>query len=165
MWDLLWTKWYGGRYSSSTSVCLATDCSILIIKGWCNSQCIAYLPRAFGLTPGLESSHHCKNLVFWDVTPCGSCKNRRFSKAYRLLLQGENNQRNRNNVSINMNCSTLRRLIHNFTYFNVEGRLLKQSKYTTASRHDLDRLCSPVVIVPGYRSRSSVFDAWRYQIF
>jgi hypothetical protein len=33
-----------------------------------------------------------KNVVFWDVTPCGSCKNRRFGETFRLLLQGENNQ-------------------------------------------------------------------------
>jgi hypothetical protein len=27
---------------------------------------------------------HKKNGVFWDVTPCGSCKNRRFGGTYRL---------------------------------------------------------------------------------
>jgi hypothetical protein len=26
-----------------------------------------------------------KNGVFWDVTPCGSCKNRRFGGTYRIL--------------------------------------------------------------------------------
>jgi hypothetical protein len=25
-----------------------------------------------------------KNVVFWDVTPCGSCKNRRFGGTCRL---------------------------------------------------------------------------------
>jgi hypothetical protein len=25
-----------------------------------------------------------KNGVFWDVTPCGCCKNRRFGGTYRL---------------------------------------------------------------------------------
>jgi hypothetical protein len=29
-----------------------------------------------------------KNAVFWDVTPCDSCKNRRFGGTYRLHLQG-----------------------------------------------------------------------------
>jgi hypothetical protein len=33
-----------------------------------------------------------KNAVFWDVTPCGSCKNRRFKGIYRLLLQGDMNR-------------------------------------------------------------------------
>jgi hypothetical protein len=33
-----------------------------------------------------------KNDVFWDVTPCGSCKNRRFGGTYRLHHQGDNNR-------------------------------------------------------------------------
>jgi hypothetical protein len=32
-----------------------------------------------------------KNGVFWDVTPCGSCKNRRFRGTWRLLYQGDKN--------------------------------------------------------------------------
>jgi hypothetical protein len=31
-----------------------------------------------------------KNDVFWDVTPCGSCKNRRFGGTYRRLHQDDN---------------------------------------------------------------------------
>jgi hypothetical protein len=37
-----------------------------------------------------------KNAVFWDVTPCGSCKNRRFGGTYYLHHYGEKNQRARN---------------------------------------------------------------------
>jgi hypothetical protein len=33
-----------------------------------------------------------KNGVFWDVTPCGSCKNRRFGGIWLLLHQGDKNQ-------------------------------------------------------------------------
>jgi hypothetical protein len=33
-----------------------------------------------------------KNGVFWDVTPCGSCKNRRFGGTWRLLDQGDKNR-------------------------------------------------------------------------
>jgi hypothetical protein len=33
-----------------------------------------------------------KNGVFWDVTPCGFCKNQRFGGTHRLLLQGDKNQ-------------------------------------------------------------------------
>jgi hypothetical protein len=29
-----------------------------------------------------------KNAVFWDVTPCRSCVNRRFGGTYRFHLQG-----------------------------------------------------------------------------
>jgi hypothetical protein len=32
-----------------------------------------------------------KNDGFWDVTPCGSCKNRRFGGTWRLLHQGDKN--------------------------------------------------------------------------
>jgi hypothetical protein len=42
-----------------------------------------------------------KNGVFWDVTPCGSCKNRRFGRTWRLLHQGDKNRRTRNNTSYN----------------------------------------------------------------
>jgi hypothetical protein len=42
-----------------------------------------------------------KNGVFWVVTPCGSCKNRRFGGTYRLHHQSEKNQQGRNNVGSN----------------------------------------------------------------
>jgi hypothetical protein len=32
-----------------------------------------------------------KNGVFWGVTPCGSCSNRRFGGTWRLLHQGDKN--------------------------------------------------------------------------
>jgi hypothetical protein len=34
-----------------------------------------------------------KNAVFWDVTPCGSSKNRRLGVTYRLHQQGDKNLR------------------------------------------------------------------------
>jgi hypothetical protein len=39
-----------------------------------------------------------KNAVFWDVTTCGSFKNRSFEGSFRQHPQGEKNQRARNNV-------------------------------------------------------------------
>jgi hypothetical protein len=33
-----------------------------------------------------------KNCVFWDVTPCGSCKNRRCGGTQRLPHQGDQNR-------------------------------------------------------------------------
>jgi hypothetical protein len=33
-----------------------------------------------------------KNGVFWVVTPCGACKNRRFGGTWRLLHQGDKNR-------------------------------------------------------------------------
>jgi hypothetical protein len=43
-----------------------------------------------------------KNAIFWDVTQCGSCKNRRFGGTYRLHHQGDKNRPTRNNVSSNV---------------------------------------------------------------
>jgi hypothetical protein len=40
-----------------------------------------------------------KNFVFWDVTPCGSCKNRRFGEMHRPHNQGDKNRLARNNVN------------------------------------------------------------------
>jgi hypothetical protein len=37
-----------------------------------------------------------ENAVFWDIMPCGSCKNRRFGVSYHLHHQGDKNQRTRN---------------------------------------------------------------------
>jgi hypothetical protein len=30
-----------------------------------------------------KTTHNLKNGVFWDVMPCGSCKNRRFGGTYK----------------------------------------------------------------------------------
>jgi hypothetical protein len=40
-----------------------------------------------------------KNVVFWDVTPCGGCLNRRFGGAWRLHHQGDKNREAKKNVS------------------------------------------------------------------
>jgi hypothetical protein len=42
-----------------------------------------------------------KCALFWDVTPCWSCNNRRFGETYHLL-QSDNSRRTMNNVSINL---------------------------------------------------------------
>jgi hypothetical protein len=39
-----------------------------------------------------ETNNSMKNGVFWVVTPCGSCKNRRFGGTWRLLHQGDKNR-------------------------------------------------------------------------
>jgi hypothetical protein len=47
----------------------------------------------------LKCSATKKNGVFWDVTPCGSCKNRRHRYTYRLHHQSDKDWRARSNVS------------------------------------------------------------------
>jgi hypothetical protein len=39
----------------------------------------------------IEEETALKNGVFWVVTPCGSCKNRRVGGTWRLLHQGDKN--------------------------------------------------------------------------
>jgi hypothetical protein len=39
-----------------------------------------------------------KKAVFWDATPCGSCKNSRFGGTYRLHHQGGKNVREKCSV-------------------------------------------------------------------
>jgi hypothetical protein len=41
-----------------------------------------------------------KNDVFWDVTSCGSYKNRSFGGTYRLLHQVDKNRLTRKSVSL-----------------------------------------------------------------
>jgi hypothetical protein len=42
-----------------------------------------------------------KNAVFWEVTPCGSCKYRSLGGTYRLHNQGDRNRRSRKGVRSN----------------------------------------------------------------
>jgi hypothetical protein len=65
-----------------------------------------------------------KDAVFWDVTPCGSCKNRRFEGTYGFHNQCDKNRRARNNIAVTSNRRTLRRNTVNcegIIYGLVEG--------------------------------------------
>jgi hypothetical protein len=55
----------------------------------------------------IEFHNDTKNIVVLDVSPCGSCKNRRIGGACRLHYQDDNNRRPGSSVSIR-NRSTLR---------------------------------------------------------
>jgi hypothetical protein len=66
------------RQSSSICRTLGECRSIYIYVARCTSVIFEVFTRAT-----------MKNGVFWDVTPCGSCKNRRFGGTLRLLHQGE----------------------------------------------------------------------------
>jgi hypothetical protein len=48
-----------------------------------------------------------KNAVFWDVAPCGSCKNRYFGVMYRLHHQDEKNRKPGTTLAVTANCSVL----------------------------------------------------------
>jgi hypothetical protein len=47
-----------------------------------------------------------KNAVFWDVMPCGSCRNRRFGGTYRLHLPGEKNHLTKTTLAVASDRST-----------------------------------------------------------
>jgi hypothetical protein len=55
---------------------------------------------ALFLRAGIFTAVTMKYAVFWNVTPCGSCKNRCFGGTYRLHHQGDKNRR-AGNVSSN----------------------------------------------------------------
>jgi hypothetical protein len=44
-----------------------------------------------------------KNAFFWDVTPCGSCKNTRFGGTWWLHHQGDKNRWTNKNVNLTSN--------------------------------------------------------------
>jgi hypothetical protein len=50
-------------------------------------------PNKFYLRFEVSTAVTIKNTVFWDVTSCDSCKNRRFGETYRLKHHDEENQR------------------------------------------------------------------------
>jgi hypothetical protein len=48
-----------------------------------------------------KHSHDMKSIVFWNVTPLGSSKNRRFGRTYSFHHHVGKNRRDRNSVSSN----------------------------------------------------------------
>jgi hypothetical protein len=63
------------------------------------------------VTSEVFTAVNMKNVVFWDISPCGSCRNRRFVRTYRLYPPGENIQRTKNTLARASDCSTLRSIV------------------------------------------------------
>jgi hypothetical protein len=72
-----------------------------------------------------------KNDDFWDFTPCGSYKNRRFGGTYLLLHQGDKNQWTRNNANVVPSSLIL------VTLMREALRSSETSILTRASRHNI----------------------------
>jgi hypothetical protein len=68
---------YGGSASKHTHISLTRSCALIGPDSVRFEVCTAVT---------------MKNGVFWVVTPCSSCKNRRFGGTWRLLHQGERNR-------------------------------------------------------------------------
>jgi hypothetical protein len=75
-----------------------------------------------------------KNVVFWDVTPCGCCMNRRFGGTYRFHHQGDKNRRGRKMLAASSNRSTGNYETIVIPYCNPTGTATKmKAKETLAS--------------------------------
>jgi hypothetical protein len=71
------------------------------------------------------------------MSPCGSCKNRRFKGTYRLHLQCENNQSTRNTSAVDSDCSRLGRnkcVVWLLVTANVPGSLILVTLMMEATR-------------------------------
>jgi hypothetical protein len=82
---------------------LCRVCSKIFDAAWRFVYCIAQLDSgqlSFTVRP-MRNKCPVKNSVFWVVTPCGSCKNRRFGGTWLLLHQVDKNRCTRNNTSCN----------------------------------------------------------------
>jgi hypothetical protein len=55
----------------------------LVMNHSLNSNLISYKP----VSSCRNLQRLLKNTVFWNVTPCGSCKNRRFGGTWRLIME------------------------------------------------------------------------------
>jgi hypothetical protein len=68
-----------------------------------------------------------KTTIFWDMTLCGSCENRRFGGRCRLHHQGERNQLAKNNISNSQHCGEnlksyrMKVLFRNVSWVQTEG--------------------------------------------
>jgi hypothetical protein len=67
----------------------------------CVCVCVCVWGGAANDADLIVTKAHVKNGVFWDVEPCGSCKNRRFGGSQRLYHEGDKKHWARNNVSSN----------------------------------------------------------------
>jgi hypothetical protein len=56
------------------------------------------------MMPRIKRPNESKNGVFWVVTPCGSCKNRRFGGTWHLLHQGDKKTILNHNIDPKQKC-------------------------------------------------------------
>jgi hypothetical protein len=87
-----------------------------------------------------------KNVVFWDINLCGSCKNRRFGGKYRLHHQVNKKRRARDILSSNFHRSVRRLLVTANTairppiLFSLVKEVIRSSEtsvLTRATRRDI----------------------------
>jgi hypothetical protein len=72
-----------------------------------------------------ETTHSTRNAVFWDVTPCGSCKNRRFVGTCRFHHPGRRNIRERGKVLDGVG----------YIYSTLDMEAVRSSETSVSTRH------------------------------
>jgi hypothetical protein len=98
-----------------------------------------------------------KNVVFWDVTPCGSCKNRRFGGTYHLHHQSDRlismlrllvnaNVVPSSPIPVTLMMEAIRSsetsIVTRVTWCNVPEDVLLHSHRKPQVLHSINRLCS-----------------------
>jgi hypothetical protein len=65
-----------------------------------------------------------KNVVFWTVTPCGSCKNQRFGGKYIFVIMLKIISELRKTLALTSNCITLQRIISSLLQLLVTANIV-----------------------------------------
>jgi hypothetical protein len=87
-----------------------------------------------------SSSVTMKNAVFWDVTPCGSCRNGCFGGTYLLHHQGGRNQRARN-VSTNYQLLVTTKVVpSSLILFTLTMETIRSSETSVVTRATLHHI-------------------------
>jgi hypothetical protein len=103
-----------------------------------------------------------KNGVFWDVTPCGSCKNWRFGGTQHLHHQGDKNRWTKNNVSLTSNRRT--RLTFLVRRFLLPGwrRWVPLKRQFLQEPHGVTSQKTPFFIIAFTRALSDLYSGPHY---
>jgi hypothetical protein len=78
-----------------------------------------------------DSRRWLKSAIFWDVPPCGSCKNRHFGETYCLHHQGKKSDRASNNVASNeqlKQANTANNVARSLTVFFLKMEAMRSSE-------------------------------------
>jgi hypothetical protein len=78
-----------------------------------------------------------KNVLFWDVIPCGSCKNRLFGGTYRLYLWCDKTWRDRNKVDSSQQSKHAPTYVENITLMKEALNSSETSVFTRATQHNI----------------------------
>jgi hypothetical protein len=76
-----------------------------------NLEQFSCLLHRYDVANRILANSHMKNVVFWDDTPCGSCKISCFGETYCHHYQGEKSRQAKNNLRTNLQLKLVFRLL------------------------------------------------------